>query len=214
MYSLTSNSSAIKLAKYQNSSWNTQTIPLPPSSANLGNVVVDSKGYPHFIYTQPYQNSTTLSTILYASFNGTVWISQTVASKVSLGDDNPVGQLVLDSHGNPHFCYINSDGVPMYASYSGSAWNIQTISSNTSANGPCWLALDASGNPHISYRTASGARYTAVLMYATTNETNQATSTLVPEFPVLVILPPFLAVLSIAIAVTQSRRETLRQETS
>lgn len=65
MYSLISNSSNINLATYQNSGWNTQTVPLPPSSANLGNVVVDSKGYPHFIYTQSAQYFMPVSTELF-----------------------------------------------------------------------------------------------------------------------------------------------------
>ena len=208
MYSLASNSNNIKLASYQNSRWNTQTIPLPPSSANLGNVVVDSKDDPRFIYTEPYQNSTTFSTILYASLNGTVLSSQTVTSKVSLGYDYPIGQLVLDSHDNPRLCYINSDGVLMYAAFSGRAWNIQKIDSSSDlgpyglgAGEPCYLALDSSGNPHISFRTASPMRYTSNLMYASETETTRTPSPPVPEFPALAILPLLLFVFSVAVIV-------------
>ena len=198
LYSSSSNSSDIKLATFQNSNWKIQPVQLSSSIGKFGNVVVDSKGYPHFLYTQSYQNSTTFSTIFYASFNGTAWNTQTVTSKINLGWDNPIGKLVLDSQDYPYFTYSTTDNGSMYASYSGSDWNIQSC-----PGGPCDLALDASGNPHLSYRTYSPMRYTSDLVYAAANLTSlsptplpaQASPTLVVVLGVVVMVVVIAGVL-------------------
>ena len=175
LYNPSSNTNNIKLATYQNSNWKIQTAQLPPSTGNCGNIVVDSKGYPHFLSTQPNQNSTTLSNILYVSFNQTTWNTQTIASKVNLGT---IGELVLDSNDYPHFTYSTSDDKTMYVAYSGNIWEIQTLASNIGVGD---LALDSSGNPHLLFRTYSPARYSNHLMYATVTETTQTPSPTVPE---------------------------------
>lgn len=206
LYSLMSNSSDTRLATYENSTWNVQTVPLPASTTTLGNIAMDSKGYPHFLCTHPEQNKTQ-STIFYASFNGTAWNMQAIVSNVILADTASVSQLVLDAQDRPHFCYINSDGEPIYIFYSGSAWISQPVSSNisvTSAVGPCFLALDDSGNPHLSYRTYSPMRYTANLIYSAATE---PTSTpYVPELSWLAVLPLLLSLFSVAVMVRHRKR--------
>jgi hypothetical protein len=174
LYSPSSNSSNIKLAIYQNSNWKIQTAQLPPSTGNCGNIVMDSKGNPHFLSKQPYQNSTTLSNILYVSFNQTTWNTQLIASKVSLGYDSSIGELVLDSNDYPHFTYGTSDDKTMYLAYSGNIWENQTLASNISVGD---LALDSSDNPHLLFRTYSPARYESHLMYANATEATLSPTT-------------------------------------
>jgi hypothetical protein len=120
----------VKVATYQNSSWNIQIVPLPPPTGDIGNIVVDSKGYPHFICTQHHyvssEDKTVLSTILYASWEGDAWETQVVVRDIVL---QSLGQLVLDANDNPHFTYLTpaSDGntKSFYTSWTGKAWDIQ-----------------------------------------------------------------------------------------
>ena len=44
----------VKLAVLENSVWNIQTVPLPPPIGGYSNIVLDSKGYPHFIFTRKH----------------------------------------------------------------------------------------------------------------------------------------------------------------
>jgi hypothetical protein len=192
LYSPSSNSSNIELATYQNSSWNIQNVPFP-ALGDFGNVVLDSKGYPHFIYAHPYQNSSTLSTILYASSNLTTWNTQIVVSGVNLGT---IGELVLDSNDYPHFTIGTSAGDTMYVVNSGSIWNIQTLDSNIEVGN---LALDSSGNPHIICRAYSPARYSSKLMYATATETTQTPSPTVPTFPLVLTLTAVIIATIVAV---------------
>ena len=103
----------VTLATYQSSSWNIQPLSLPPPTGDYGNLVVDSKGYIHSIFTQYHyvssENKTILSTILYASWNGTAWNTQTVVSNISFNSMS----LALDSHDYPHI--FTSSGT--YASW-------------------------------------------------------------------------------------------------
>jgi hypothetical protein len=187
----------VKLATNLNSLWNIQTVPLPPPTGDFGNLVLDSEGYPHLTATQHHfvspENMTILSTILYASWNGTTWNTQVVVSDVGL---DSIGFLLLDSDDYPHFSCITSAGEPIYTSYSDGAWNSQTIDSNVSALAPCYLALDTIGNPHMSYRTYSPIRYIAPLIYVTATQTvltpspttSPSTPTPLSTFPAFTIL--------------------------
>ncbi len=208
LYGLASNSSSIKIATIQNSGWKNLIVPLPSAAANFGNVAVDSKGYPHFIFTQPDQNKTDL---LYASYNGSSWDTTVVASGVNLSGDGIMGQLVLDSKNFPHFCFTDSDGNLMYASYSGRTWNIQMAESSIDPVGQCYLALDANGNPHLSYRGPSPERFTATLKYATATEptqTSSPTKQVTLDLPLLTIAAAVIIVAAVTavFAVKNARR--------
>ena len=170
LYSPSSDSSIIKLATVQNSNWKIQAAQLPSSTGNCGNIVMDSEGHPHFLYTQSYQNSSTVSSIMYASYDLTSWTTQTAVSEVNLGT---IGQLVLDSNDNPHFTIGTSAGDTMYAAYSGNTWKIQKLPSDLEVGN---LALDSNGNPHLLFRAYSPARYSSELMYATATGTMDTTS--------------------------------------
>ncbi|MBN1245805.1 hypothetical protein JXA31_09460 [Candidatus Bathyarchaeota archaeon] len=149
----------VTLATYQNSSWKIQPLSLPPPTGEYGSLVVDSKGGLHSIFTKHHyvssESKTVLSTILYASWNGTGWDMQTVVSDIRL----PYSMsLALDSRDYPHI--ICSSNEPVYASWTGTAWDMQA----TDVSG--YLAVDADGNLHVSYLAGSPMVVTS-LMYAT-----------------------------------------------
>jgi hypothetical protein len=151
-------------------------------------MVLDSKGYPHFLCTQP-QPHTYLSTILYARWHGSAWNTQTVVSDAYL---TSAGFLALDSHDNPNIAYITSDVEVMYANWTGTTWDIQNAGTVPDANGPCYLALDSNGIPHISFRgyisgQAHGQR-NATIFYATAIEFTEPTQPPSPTFPALPLL--------------------------
>ena len=188
----------VTLATYQNFSWKIQPLSLPPPTGDLGNLVVASKGFPHFLCTQrvPSENPPYLQNVLYASWNGSAWNLQTVVSNVYLPS---IGFLALDSHDYPHISY--STGEPMYASWTGTAWDIQT------ADFAGYLVVDANGNPHITNYVETGSRFVSHLMYATATETAQTTS---PTFPALPLLLVFTVVIigAVVIAVYVWRKKT------
>lgn len=180
---------AIKFAVYKNSSWNIETISLPNPINGYGNIVLDSKGYPHFICSQrlaskyPYQ-----SDLLYVSWVGDEWTTQNVVSNVSLAiyghNTNWVnmGFLALDSHDYPKICYTTNNLT--YASWTGNSWNVQTIDTNAQSK-PGFLSLDSNDNPHISYlgplspSVYLGSTY-ADVRYATSTQANLPVD---PEMP-------------------------------
>jgi hypothetical protein len=192
----------VKVATYQNSSWNIQAVPLPPPTGDIGNIVVDSEGYPHFICTQHHyvssEDKTVLSTILYASWDGNAWETQVVTSDVVL---QSFGQLVLDANDNPHFTYLTpaSEGKTksFYISWTGEAWDIQTADTEQGQTACGNLALDVNGNPRISCRGAITIRYATTLLYATT-----ITQTASPTFPALPLFLASMAVIIGAIIIT------------
>jgi len=158
----------VKLATWRNSNWSIQSV---AHTDGFGNMVLDSKGYPHIIYKVYYPQFTGMdnSSLVYASWNGSAWNTQAVVSNVRLAN---VGFLALDSHDYPHISYVASD--LMYASWTGTNWNTQTVDTNISAVGPCYLALDSNGNPHISYLGFSPSDYrSAYIMYATATAPTQ-----------------------------------------
>jgi hypothetical protein len=177
----------VRIARCQNTSWNIQTIPLPPPTGDIGNMILDSKGYPHFIATQHHfvsdKNMTILSTILHVNWNGTFWEIQKVVSDTKL---ESIGFLALDSRNYPHLTYTLSTFELEYASWTGTEWNIQPIDTKIQPRGPCYLAIDSKDNPHISYRgigaNQTGSGRFASIIYATANT---------PDFTQL--LPPYQA---------------------
>jgi hypothetical protein len=185
----------VTLATYQNSSWSIQPLSLPPPTGDYGNIVVDSKGYLHSIFTQHHyassENKTILSTILYGSWNGTAWNTQTVVSNISFNSMS----LALDSNDYPHI--FTSSGT--YASWTGKTWETQTANLNRTAYGPCYLAVNSTGNPHISYLQQSPSQVIANITYATATETTQTSSPTAPTSPA--IFPAFTTLTVVAVAI-------------
>jgi hypothetical protein len=147
--------SSVKFATWNGSAWNIQTAFNDLSS--YGNMVLDSKGYPHFLYRQNYPiTSSANSTLSYTSWNGSVWNSLAVVSNASLGGFG-AGFLALDSYDYPHIDYIN-DTSPygdrprlVYAGWTGSEWDFQIVGPNSLAIYAGPILMDSNGNAHILY---------------------------------------------------------------
>jgi hypothetical protein len=203
----------LKLAVWKNSRWNIEPVLASSNLINFGNMVLDSKGYPHFIASTGHFISPDvpgfLSTILYVSWDGFAWNVQTVASDVNLAINYlaNIGFLALNSQGYPSIVYI-AGGVK-YTRWTGTAWgwesyNVGTPDTTHDARGPCYLALDSNGNPHISSRVFLSGQilypgYNSTIMYATANITEPAGS---PAFPALPLLLASTAVIIGAIIIT------------
>ncbi len=233
LYSLTDE---VELAVQNNSGWSIQSV--ASNMDSLGNLALDSKGYPHFIYSQDYTNYTGYHsiniTIMYASWNGATWNTQQVVSNVSeggIGDSTGIytmASLALDSRDNPHIVYVTSApedtadwGFLAYASWTGKTWNTQTVNSSIVVQS-CNLAIDRNGNPHISLvgvvqgsqaEELTGAySWIAPVMYATTTE--QATFPSVPEFQSIqpLVIGVLVAVAVVAIWAAVSKKKKIRSE--
>ena len=191
----------VKLVIYCNSSWTVQTVASDMHS--LGNIVLDSKGYPHFIYAHYYSESGHPDiAIMYASWNGIDWNIQKAVSNVTMGGLGSRsgfftnGYLSLDSHDIPYIAYVTDFtslpfgwGIMNYASWTGANWNIQNVNSTVNAQS-CYLTLDSNNNPHMSFHgvvqdseavmLVGPYSYVSPVMYAT-----------IPEFPSWIFLPIF-----------------------
>jgi hypothetical protein len=194
----------LKFAVLKNSGWSIQTV---ANASGFGNMILDSKGSPHLIYEVNYPEitGTNNSTLVYASWNGAAWKTQTVVSNASLvvnGADASMGFLYLDSHDYPNIAYIKGtagySGTLMYASWTGNAWNIQTVDSNINtlnnyATGPCYLVVDSNGNPHIGYLAnppdAGLPSPILYVMYATATEPTTSPTTSISPSPTVTPLP-------------------------
>jgi hypothetical protein len=166
---------SVKLAVLKNSGWSIEPVLDSYNLSDCGNMVLDSKGYPRFLCTLP-QPPTHLNTLLYASWNGFAWNTQTVVSDASL---TSMGFLALDSHDNPNVAYVTSSAEVTYANWTGTAWDIQNAGAVPYAKGPCYLALDSKGIPHISFRGYTKGQahglFNATLFYATATESTEPT---------------------------------------
>jgi|YelNatPaOPRAMG01_1025707.scaffolds.fasta_scaffold51251_1 hypothetical protein len=191
----------IKLATLSSSGWNVQTVVTNALDGAYRNMVLDSKGLPHFTYVKADPTRTFNNGVLnYISWNGTMWNSQIIASNINWGFG--AAYLALDSHDNPHVNYHlqgsdSSIGDLVYAEWNGSVWSSQTIDPNSTDAGP--IVIDSNGNPHIIYRgqPTPGDRVIP-LMYATALG-NLPTGT--PSSVLTVWLPLLLLVLVVLIAV-------------
>lgn len=138
---------SIKLAILKNSSWSIEPVLASYNFFAFGNMVLDSKGYPHFLCTQLRSQG---FIILHVSWNGFAWNMQTAVSNADLNMGS-AGFLALDSHDNPHIIYITSASELMYAHWTGTGWDLQIVDASGRVRGPCYLAVDSNGTPHISY---------------------------------------------------------------
>ena len=148
----------MKLAVWANSGWNIQTV--VSNVSGFGNLVLDSKGQPHFVYSVDH------TTIIYASWNGISWTYRSVSNVKWLEQGSGFPFLALDSLDYPHISYLTAEApgaAPelMYAAWTGTAWNIQTVAPG---DGPPYLAVDSNRIPHISYYLGTGPP--ASIMYA------------------------------------------------
>jgi hypothetical protein len=164
----------VKYAYYDGSNWSIQTVMSNLTTGVFGNLAVDSYGNPHFTYCNDGK-------IIYASWTGSDWVNQTVAS-ISYSEP---AYLVLDANNYPHIDYYYSltggfTGALMYAEWTGKTWNIQTVDpDNATASGS--LILDSNGNPYIAYaalppNAGQQSNIGYYLNYAAATETTQTST--------------------------------------
>jgi len=133
----------LKLATLENSGWNIQNVSLPDTIGDVGNMVLDSKGFPRFIYLVY-----SVSEIKYASWNGFNWKTETAVSGFPMEN---VGFLALDSLDYPHISFVSGQKL-MYAGWTGAEWSIQTVYADLPVQGPAYMAVDSNRVPHMSFR--------------------------------------------------------------
>jgi hypothetical protein len=175
-------------------SWTNQTIETKNSNISYGffpkSILLDSNGYPHILYGESvsyeyfskslnHENFITELNVVYAYWTGLSWTIETVATNASA-----IGNLVLDSKGQPNFCYIHENSTYLangsfMASYSleyshldGSTWVNQTIESspdNIDYQQP-FLRLVDNVNPQVFFYmqnyqnpSDSGLKYASLL---------------------------------------------------
>jgi hypothetical protein len=192
-------SQSVKLATKENDGnaiWKIETV--SSDITNYSNMVLDTQNFPHFAFQVKARGNPWTSDISYASWDGSVWSTQTIVSNVSLKVDYVnviLGGLALDSYGYPHLDYVTSEPNSdlcsvMYASWTGMEWSTQRVDSTHIAKGPCCLSIDSDGNPHISYLiTPSGIdinSYVASILYATA--TISASQNDLRMLPLLVVI--------------------------
>jgi outer membrane protein assembly factor BamB len=138
----------VKLATWTGSRWDILTA--PPNLDHIGSMVLDSRGYPHFVYEINYPHESGRNVSLgYASWNGATWSTQTIASNVNMLGLFIQYELALDSRDNPRVEFFN--GSLMFASWTGLKWNLETAAPDQFAYGEGPLALDTHGSPNICY---------------------------------------------------------------
>ncbi len=126
----------------------------------ISSIAVDSDNNPHVAYSD-YENGNYHLTenLMYASWNGSEWITQTVTSEVYCID------FKLDFNDNPDI--LGGDtriSTLYYISWTGANWTIQPI--NNQARSVASLALDSTGNPHVVYTARGDYYHPIVLKYA------------------------------------------------
>jgi hypothetical protein len=110
-------------------------------------LALDAAANPHISY---FDGRT--SDLMYASWDGSQWLTQTVDSEGSTGH---IPVLALHTDGNPHISYYDSTRAEMrYAHWDGSQWISQTVESagGVAEFGNGSLVVDSSGRPHLSYQ--------------------------------------------------------------
>jgi hypothetical protein len=204
----------VTLATYQNSNWKIQPLLLPPSIGDYGNLVVDSKGNLHSIFTQHYfassENQTVLSTLLYGNWTGSAWNTQEVDSNFSLNSMT----LALDSSDHPHI--FTSSGT--YASWTGKTWDIQNANLNRTDYGPCYLAVTSTGTPNVSYMQQSPSQVIANIIYASATGKTQTPSptlqepTKLKEEVVITIVSVVVLVVAVSILLCRKHFKTVNMQ--
>ena len=123
-------------------------------------LALDSNNLPHVSYARfSYASSLGPSSVGYAYYTGTTWVTQTVESS-----NDFMGyftSLALDASDRPHMSYKGPHSDLKYAWHDGSIWHTEVVTSNTGL-GESALTLDQAGHPQIAIvRTVDpwGAEY-------------------------------------------------------
>ena len=146
--------------------WKTMFIDNSSSRYGTGlytSLAFDKAGTPHISY---YDAGAGL--IRYASWNGTGWAEETVASSAGTYSTS----LAFDKTGTPAISFGDGYhfGNLVFATRNGTIWETTTVARGSAgdAGQDSSLAFDKNGSPHITY---NDGQYYATLKYATRNGT-------------------------------------------
>jgi hypothetical protein len=172
-YGNVSSTQDIKYAYYNGVSWAIQTIEKAKTSVgyNTLSIAIDSKGNPQVLYLEaasfPYPRKNAVGgfsflgsyNVKYASLSDNLWQSQTVFT-----NSTSIGNLVLNSDGQPSFCYehdvysvkveYGSYGVNAtnnYGFWDGQEWVSRPIYSDRFQSGKTFLHLDTGEDPQVFF---------------------------------------------------------------
>jgi hypothetical protein len=165
-----------------------QKIGTSPYGFSQGEIAVGSNGQPHIIYIEDngylakdlngYKYWVQRVNIKYANPVGTGCTNEIIATNVA--DINGLGKLVLDSKGQPHFCYYQenrtytsggsygANDLLVHTFFNGSKWSNQTLSSyfHSPPYSKPFLRLDSSDKPYVYYFMETYQPETIQLFYA------------------------------------------------
>jgi hypothetical protein len=173
-----------KYATYDNASgW---TVQPAGSATDFGNMVLDSKGHPHFVDHGRY-----------FSWTGSTWVVQSLSSKFnSTTVFYDRGYVALDKKDNPSIDLVISTkeaSALSYLRWTGNDWLVQTVKANPVTAGP--LAVDSKGTPHLCY-LSSGNMGIFGISYATADESNTSSNnnamTAIVAVAVLIVVISFV----------------------
>jgi hypothetical protein len=128
-------------------SWTIQTVDNSYNAIWFYNdVAIGPNGTPQISYCNAAGGHAT-DTLMYAMWDGTKWVNQTVDSSGYKGFCNAIA---VGPDNYPQISYYYWSNALMYAKWDGTKWNIQTVDpgDNGYQND---IALDSSGNPQIAY---------------------------------------------------------------
>ncbi len=137
---------------YGGSGWRTEQVDWTTWALDTS-LALDSEQNPHICYFKALDVQAWLR---YARFDGSRWISETIAGPLSLGSNV---SLALDRSGSPHISYSDcGQGKLHYIYFDGTIWHddiVDQIGPWAQGTGLS-LALDRGDRPHISYSNSVG----------------------------------------------------------
>jgi hypothetical protein len=184
-YSKNQEADYIKYAILNGATWDVETIDtvnVTATSYTPPSIAVDPSNNPHIIYLEtiefqnpiktPMMSFYETSNVKYAFLNSSGWQVQTAFSNAT----STLGNLVLDSKGQPSFCLMqefftynsesnnfNVTSSMNYAYFNGSVWNTRVIDSEPTPSGQTFLNLDSSDNPQLYFYAKTYQKSTSIL---------------------------------------------------
>ncbi len=171
-YGNASSTQDIKYASYNGVRWAIQIIDKVKTSVgfNTLSIAIDSKGNPHVVYLEaarfPYPSTAVggfsfldCYNVKYAYLSDKRWQNQTLVT-----NSTNIGNLVLNSDGQPSFCYEHDlysvniehgsygvNGTNNYGYWDGHEWVSRPIYPTRLQSGKIFLHLDSSENPQVYF---------------------------------------------------------------
>lgn len=128
---------------FSSNGWAVETVDQSAGRGAWNSLAYDPSGNPAICYSGPG----TVYDLLFARWNGSSWVSQTVDTGLLV-----TGSLAFSSSGMPMIAYCkDSKKGPnlLFAQWTGSSWSIQQVDANVAVR--CSLVMDSAGQPAIAY---------------------------------------------------------------